>query len=200
MKLANDPIWQDPRPWLVAGTGPSLDGWNADDREAFRVMAIHKAALVTDPDVVVAMDWNPLKAVLAKMTPRRAIVEVDIQRIYYPRFGLAEALDKHLQELYDSDLYVFRTHNHTDSDVEAGPGIQIRHCTGEAAFDILGHLGVKEVYSIGIDGGPKHAQAMNEPVAPNDPYAPQEQNLLDIVKRHGMTWNRLCPAETPSSL
>jgi len=197
-ELIHDPIWQDPRPWLVAGTGPSLDGWRQQLRDDYRVMAIHKAALVTDPDVVVAMDWNPLKYVLERVIPKRVIVDTGIQHIYWPRLSISEAVDRHLRELYDTNLYVFRTHNQPDCDPEAGPGIKMRHASGEVAIDILGHLGVREVTTIGIDGGGSHAKAMNEPEADGDPYGPHMNYVLEAFKRHGMIWKRIMHYDTPS--
>lgn len=199
LELVNDEIWQDPRPWLVAGTGPSLDGWTQDLRDKYRVMAVHKAALVTDPDVVVAMDWDPLKYVLERMVPRRVIVDTGIQHIYWPRLRINEAVDRHLRKLYDTNLFVFRTHNQPDNDPEAGPGIQIRHASGEVAFDVLGHLGVREITTIGIDGGGLHAKALDEPVVTDrDPYGPHLDFIRTLCKKHGITWHRIVMFSNPS--
>jgi hypothetical protein len=74
----------------------------------------------------------------------------------------------------------------------AEPAAQVRYFSAEAALDLLGHLGVEQVRTLGIDGGTAYAQDFSAldsstRLANGQPsFSRQARLLRETAHRHGM--------------
>ncbi len=192
-ELKNDPIWEDERPWLVAGTGPSLDLWKPEMHAQFRVVGINKAALPTEADIAFFTDYGPAIYVFREATPKRALVSSVFYMDMYPRWTIREFIASfpEMQKLEDNgNFYAFATNRRPDDENFAGPPITFHITSGEAALAVLAELGEKMVYTIGIDCGHGHSNLVDTEDTWFD-YRIQAPYLEKITERTGMHFEPL---------
>lgn len=193
-ELVNDPIWEDDRPWLIAGSGPSLDLWEPSMKSRFRVFGINRATLVTEPDISFHMDYGPMLYVLSKMVPRRMLVSTILHKYDHGQwdFDTFVAATPGLQQLDSTGaLFAFTPMRyHPDAADVVTPEIRVGRTSGEAVLAILAALGEKMVYTIGIDSCRGHAVATEETNTDFD-YAEQDGLLSHICQTTGIRFERL---------
>lgn len=154
--------WFTARPWLVCGTGPSLERFEPQYRDLYNVWTINSAIEATNWADVAAMHdydlvrelWMPpaerlelgqyITAANCKYIATRTSsvhLETQIAAQDHRRQLRYFEFDRDIHELQDGKRY-FKLHDVYQSSNSSS-----------FAFYFLGSVGIKTIYTIGIDGG-----------------------------------------------
>lgn len=146
------------KPWLVLGKGPTFGRRDELDLEAFCLLGLNHVVAQQRVDVAHIIDVDVVEA-LGEDLLRNADVVV-MPRVPHVRMAPSlRALEAFLpalpvlQTLSDQGRLVWYNAASSDRDFAGSPTVHVRYFSSEAAFDILGHLGARQIRTAGIDGG-----------------------------------------------
>lgn len=183
------------RPWLLMGKGPSFARRDDYDLSAFNTMSLNHAVLAQRVDVAHMLDFDVVEACAAALPEqcRFLLVPRHPNISFSPSTLTLDQLLRHVPEVaamaaqgrvvvYDRAGVGRRT----------APAVEVRYFSAEAALDLLGHLGAKQVRTLGIDGGTAYAQDFSAldgstRLANGQPsFSRQARLLRETARRHGM--------------
>lgn len=188
----------DDRPWLVLGKGPTFSRRDEFPLGDYNLMSLNhvvgelpvNVAHIVDVDVVPAVAERLAENCDHLVMPRRPHVAMQ------PGDGLLEDhFDAHpvLRELSEAGRLVW--YNAATAAPEGdSPVIGLTYFSSEAAFNLLGELGVSKVRTLGIDGGDLYGKefAGLTPLENTRPsFDAQFREIEDIVRRYGMDYDTL---------
>lgn len=177
--------WFHAKPWLILGTGPSLDKFDYDkDGDKYNIAAIYAAS-----DVCRHVD-------LHFMSDEKAWEVVDEKPARYVAtrtINLYWRVKNLVFFEYDCDI------QHWTNGISLFPGITPYPCSNTSSFVtmFLGMSGVKNVYHYGIDGGFGNSERVDKRyVALNDKhgrinYDIENQGFFGHARHYGMKLTRL---------
>ncbi len=193
------------KPWLLLGKGPTFSRIGDFDLHRYNLFALNHVVRELAVDVAHAIDLD-VAATCADalrenarwlLMPRRPHVD----------FGPTDAL---LEDFFD-DVPVLRELDEqgrlvwynlaNGPPVGAAPVVHTRFFSAEAALDILGHVGVKTVRSLGIDGGRGYSSTFEDleqtTMLANTRLSFDDQfgEIAAIVSRHGLDYAPLVSTE-----
>ncbi len=155
--------------WIVLGKGPTLADYSPSSC-IFRTFGLNHVVQKNRVDVAHAIDLEVIedcekeiesncKVLLMPYVPNVRSRSGNLGLHEY--FGVLPVLERLSREsrlvwysLQVGD--VVRSHPSTES-----PSISVRYFSSEAAFGILGALGVRKVHSLGIDGGASYSKSLH---------------------------------------
>lgn len=192
------------KPWLVIGKGPSVEKLTPALVDSYEnILTInHAVKLAPCCTVALMIDIDPLNdSKLESFFKSSDYIALPFEPHVEQKpdgASLYEWIDL-LPLLFDMDqqgrlLYFnFETASSTlqpaglkDSLIKAG------FFTSEAAFHLLALAGVKEIHTIGIDGGQARSKLFTDTgVNPHGNYDAQFQNLDKLVTQYGINWRKL---------
>lgn len=131
--------WFRAKPWLLLGTGPSLDTFNWDNnKEKYNIAAVHVTA-----DVCQKVDLHLLSDTL--------LLETKSNGRYIGTRSINNHVDRHniLYWEYEQDVRYFQ------NGVSLMPQHKVYPTSNTSSFFVMfmGMIGVKQLYTCGIDGG-----------------------------------------------
>lgn len=188
----------DERPWLVLGKGPSFACHEEFDVGRFRLFGLNHVVRELRVDVAHAIDVDVVEACAAQL--------IDHCRwLLMPRFPhVKHRPTRHPLEHFVENIPVLRElegerrlvwyNLDWAAPAPGSPVIPVRHFSSEAALSILGLIGAKEVYSLGIDGGRRYSARFSTStlLANRQPsFDVQFQELERITKEFGMEYRPL---------
>jgi hypothetical protein len=183
------------RPWLLLGKGPSFERRGDYDLSGYNTMSLNHAVLAQQVDVAHMLDFDVVEACAQALPnqcrflllPRHPNVSFAPSRLsldellrYVPEVAAMAAQGRVL--VYDREGVGRR----------ADPAVRVRYFSAEAALDALGHMGVRQVRTLGIDGGTSYAPAFQDldastRLANGQPsFSRQTRLLRETALRHGM--------------
>lgn len=152
------------RAWLMLGKGPSFERRNEFDLSAYNLLALNHVveklkvdiAHVIDVDVVEACGDSLEQNCDWLLMPRVPHVGArpSLQRLE----DFVEAIPV-LRRLDDQGRLVWYNAATTDQVFCGSPVVDVRWFSSEAALNLLAEMGVRQVRSLGIDGGQTYASA-----------------------------------------
>jgi Glycosyl transferase family 8 len=154
------------RPWLVIGKGPTFDRIGTVDLEAFNVLALNHVVGRIRADVAHIIDIDVVGDCAEHLS-------ANCRWLLMPRYPhvRSTAGDRPLEGWFD-DLPVLRDLDRDGRLVwynlsgtpQTGdsPVVAAKQFSSEAAFRILGRMGVRSIRSLGIDGGRAYGSAFRE--------------------------------------
>jgi hypothetical protein len=171
------------RPWLLFGKGPTFSRRHEFDLESFNKFALNhvvreqkvEVAHIIDIDVIEACGPSLLANCDWLLVPRVPNVK-SFPSQYLNIIDWCACLPV-LAELNRRERLVTYDFSHLDN--EDPWTVVARYFSSEAAMEILGRMGVKQVRSLGIDGGIGYSQDFEDL---------KKQTLL----ANGKIYNRLC--------
>jgi hypothetical protein len=183
------------RPWLLLGKGPTFSRRHEHDLATFNTMSLNHVVLEQDVDVAHVVDFDVAQecadAIVHRsrflLMPRRPNV------LYRPTHLSWDELLRHepaLAELADRGRLV--VYDRDGVGRPRGPAVRLHYFSAEAALDVLGHMGVRQVRTLGIDGGTAYAPAFAAQdaatrLANGQPSFSRQADLLRrTAARHGM--------------
>lgn len=198
------------KPWLVLGKGPTFARHTEFDLSEFNLLALNDVVRELGVDVAHAIDIDvAARCAEALRTncrwlvmPRHPHVDFDPT----PR-RLEDFFDEYpvLRELDAQGRLVWYNLSNSKP-VGDAPSITARFFSVEAAFDLLGAVGVREVRSLGIDGGRGYSSAFedleNVTMLANTRTTFDEQfgEIARIVAKHGMEYAPLVEIPKPEPM
>lgn len=189
-----------PRPWLVVGKGPTADYICRVDADRYHVLTLNHACLLVPPAVAHFVDAEALESCRHQLL----------------RLGCHVALPWHPHRKY-------RPHADTLADYpwagEFGPRLlaynattagrlprhpalpmlRLRYFSAVAAFNVLIAAGVRNICSIGVDGGTGYAEAFDKKTRlanGQKTFDVQFAEISTAVKRNRVHWERFDPKST----
>jgi len=182
-----------PRPWLVLGKGPTAERMSDLDTSKYHFLTLNHACRLVVPDVAHFVDieaYNDCAAYLDTVLQARVCLP------WHPHVGNRAAKPDLLQYGIPDRRLV--SYNATTagklSRMPGLPTVRLRFFSAVAAFNILGHAGVREVYSLGVDGGTAYAPAFDHKDKlrnGRDTFDDQFGEIEYAVKSHKLNWTKL---------
>jgi hypothetical protein len=192
--------WQLPadlrsKTWLMLGKGPSFAHRHDVDLTQFATLSLNHVVLEQKVDVAHMLDWDVVQDTADALAEH-------CRYVLLPRhpnidFGAALSTVEDLLRFVPAlgDLAAQgRVVLYSRAGVDKGPVplVEVQHFSAEAALDALGHLGVKTVRTLGVDGGTSYAAdftavAAATRLANGQPsFSRQTARLKAIARRHRM--------------
>jgi hypothetical protein len=198
------------RPWLILGKGPSFSRHVDFNLSRFNLLGLNDVVREVKVDVAHAIDID----VAARCAEA---LRTNCRWLIMPRHPHVDfdPTPKRLENFFD-DYPVLREldrqgrlvwYNLSNSKPIGGaPIITARFFSAEAAFDLLGTVGVRRVRSLGIDGGRGYSRAFedleNLTMLANTRATFDEQfgEIAQIVDKHGMEYAPLVEPVQPEPM
>ena len=190
------------KPWLVLGKGPTIDRYAEVDVSRYNVLAMNHTVTLGPCQIAHAIDLEPVEECAAAIEanarylfmPDRPHVAMtrgpEIAR-HFGRVPLLNAWSK-ARRLVVYTKYVASARI-------APPGVvPVLYFSGEAAFGILAAMGVKEVATLGVDGGAEYGRtfaALKPLTNGRQSFDPHIAAIHDILTVNRMTWTPLFQGE-----
>lgn len=188
----------DRKPWLVLGKGPTIDQYATVDTTKYNVLALNHTVTLGPCAIAHAIDLEVVKDC-------GSAIEKNAKFLFMPdrphvKMSQGPAIEVHLPttpalEYLERQGRLVTYKKYVASARIAPPNVvPVMYFSGEAAFGILGAIGAKEVYSLGIDGGATYGETFSHLKPLENGRKDFDQHIAaiqDILVRHKMTWTRL---------
>ena len=192
------------KPFLVIGKGPTFDKiYDLDLEDYFTFGLNHVCGCIPcdighciDLDVlsnafidncgVILIPWHPH----VNCRPTTLTLAEHCKTNSY----LKQALLLGKLATYDLSTWKYSVHRHGVLKNYYRPLVYVKYFSGEAAFQIAALLGVKEIYSVGIDGGKEYSSKFREFLPLTNKQKTFDIQFTEInktVEKHNMKWVRL---------
>lgn len=191
-------IQWEKKPWLVLGKGPSIDRYAATDTSLYNVLALNHTVSLGPCAIAHAIDMEVLDDCGDDIKRNAKYLFMPAR----PHVGMTQGPMIEEQITKNQVLGVMEqsgrlvTYQKYVSSARVSPPnvVPVMYFSGEAAFGILAALGVKEVFTLGIDGGAKYGETFSYLKPLENGRRDFDEHLAaiqDILHRHKMTWTRL---------
>lgn len=189
------------KPWLIAGKGPSFKKIY-DLKSDFNIFGLNHVACLIKCDIIHFIDIDVLtldiiknsKNILCpyhlhennKVIWKTLLYHIDNESV----FSIAN------KKLYWYNCSTWKKGHYLPDKVNKKDVVKVRFFSAEAAFQILGMLGEKRVYSLGIDGGNSYAQDFRKiGLIPfrntRKTFDDQNKMIEATLQQFNMTWEKL---------
>lgn len=145
-------------PWLVLGKGPTFARRGELDLDRFCLLGLNHVVAQQRVDVAHLIDIDVVESVGEALLENADVVlmprvphvrlEPSLRRLEDFLPGLPV-----LRRLADEGRLIWYNAASSHQDPPGSPTVSVRYFSSEAAFDVLGHLGVRDITTVGIDGG-----------------------------------------------
>lgn len=182
------------RPWLILGKGPTAQHRRLWDLHRFHVLTLNHAALVW-PHAALRhfVDWEAFQDCQASFPDGTRVVLPWLPHLNHvsTRRRLAEfALKAHRDLRYCS----YHSQRALVEDRPDLPRLLLKKFSATAAFDMLLRSGIREIFSLGVDGGTQYAPDFD----PKDRLANGQKSfdvqmplIAQMLQKRRATWHRL---------
>lgn len=182
-----------PRPWLIVGKGPTAARIFEVDVAKYHVLTLNHACLLVYPTLAHFVDieaYRDCDKKLAEMTKATVCLP------WHPHVRHKAAKP----DLGDYGIPTRRlvSYNATTAGklprMPGLPTIRLHYFSSVAAFNILGYAGIREVHSLGVDGGTEYAEmfdAKDKLANGRQSFDKQFGEIAFAVKRHKIKWTKL---------
>ena len=192
------------RPWLVLGKGPTFQRRSEFDVGAYNTLSLNHVVNEADVDVAHIMDIDVVVACTDALRTNCGYLVMP----RHPHVACEPSL-RRLEDFFDA-VPVLRELDEQgrlvwySSSIAPVPGatrsIRVRFFSSEAAVGILGEMGVREVRTLGVDGGRqygssfRHLEDVTKLVNGQPSFDLQFAELEAIRRRYDMVLTPLVPA------
>jgi len=183
--------WED-KPWIILGKGPTFHEFYNCKPNSFNILALNHVGLKLTSKISLFIDLDVFKGNEKKffgMT--KFVLGPHHPHINFkPTASTIEETVKANKQLLQYKLSTWKNYRSYDDQ----PHIQVKYFCAEAAFQILGHLGIKKVYSLGIDGGTEYDEKFSDltPLRNRQPnFDKQFFQIKKTCKEFGIDWKKL---------
>lgn len=188
---------KDDKPWLIIGKGPTFELINTIDLSKYYVMGLNEVAQIIPCDIghfidVEVISHNFIKNSKAIVSPVRPHKDCKISNRYLATWYFIpyhEELNA-LNKLYCYNCSTYKGAHFEDF----GPMVKVKYFSIEAAFRLLAINGIKEINTLGIDGGTKYAKdfAHLKPLRNGRAsFDDQFTEIAEITRKFNLRWHPL---------
>jgi hypothetical protein len=151
------------RPWLILGKGPSFSKRHLFDLSHFRTLSLNHAVREQPVTVAHIIDFDVVDACGDSLEKNAEFVVLPWMPHVKNRAGgktLLDLLPKSpvLQRLDHQHRLLYYNLSTGQGERSGSPVVPVRYFSSEAALNLLTMAGVREVRSLGIDGGADYSQ------------------------------------------
>lgn len=181
---------------LLLGKGPSYRPTNPD---GYLIMGINHVVREQHVHIASIIDFSVIDECGDRILQNADAVFMP----YYPHFGFRPSRELPLETVSQSHpilsklreegrLFAYNLSTIHEL-VGDSPVIRARFFTSEACVNLLGHLGIKEIRTLGVDGGKERASTFNdlENVNQERGYDAQWEGIMHGVNRYSMLFGPL---------
>ena len=183
------------KPWLVLGKGPSVDKVESVELRKYNVWSINQTLrLIPRADVWACSDYECFTDIPTGMI--------------YSQFFYMQSTPRWRNKPDSGNIHTFINHNYSLKALEKMDMVFSLDFNGEErlfpeesftmdisgamAFQILGRLGVKEIHSLGLDGGEGRSEQFNEShKIDGNSYDLHFERVRHWVNFYNINWVRL---------
>ncbi len=195
------------KPWLILGKGPSFKKIFTIDYENYNIFGLNHVGNLIKCDICHFIDIDILNGTIINnsknllcpwhMHENSKVMWKTLSYAikYNPMFSIAESLKNNI---YWYNCSTWKGQHFTQQSIRIIKPeiIKVRYFSAEAAFQILGMLGIKKVYSLGIDGGYAYAKDFIElGIIPfsnkRKTFDDQFKMIEATLQQFNMKWERL---------
>jgi len=150
------------RGWLVVGKGPTSDRFNELDTDKYRIITLNHACRITLPHIMHFVDIEAFEDNLERINQLNCFVCLP----WYPhvrfRAGDKTVLDYPKVAALGPRLISYNATTAGKRPKKLSlPTIRLRYFSAVGVFNILAAAGVRNIYSIGVDGGTGYGVAFD---------------------------------------
>lgn len=182
-----------PRPWLVLGKGPTAERVAEVDTSQYHILTLNHACMVATPTVAHFVDIEAYRDCAGRL---ESTINPKVCLPWHPHVG-NKAGKPCLTDYGIPERRLLSYNSTTAGKLPRMPGlptVRLRFFSAVAAFNILGQAGVREVYSLGVDGGTEYAPAFDAKDRLSNgrsSFDDQFGEIANAVKTHAMNWVKL---------
>lgn len=184
------------RPWLILGKGPTSARLAGVPPHRHHLLSLNHACLLRPPLVAHFTDYDAWCDCRAAVEPHP---DVHVCSPWHPHVAMRPSRDDlgqflHYRPLLASGRLLSYNSSLCGLRRRGLPVIRVRHFSAVAAFNVLAAAGVREVHTLGVDGG----TAYNPAFDPKDRLAngrasfdPQFEEFERTCRKQRVRWVRL---------
>lgn len=178
------------KPWLVVGKGPSFDQINKVSLDDYSVIGLNHVMFKIPCLIGHAIDLDVYELPCREFLCKHLLTPWEPHINFKP--GGYSLIDLMLDSrLGYNDLLYYDSSRTTKDDLKmGGPTVRVRHFGSVAVMNILAMAGVKEIFTVGIDGGNKYSHSFDKKNLLANGRASFDSQFLefdDTTKRYGTT-------------
>lgn len=186
------------KPWLILGKGPSFSRIWETKVSDFHLLGLNETVSEVTCEIGHFIDLEPLcnlkniyypNTVIIPFHPHINSSPAKVLDHYYNKFPILVDFAKS-EKLYTYNLSTYKgVQKHNNA-----PYITAKFFSAEAAFRILANAGVRQFYSLGIDGGNKYAKEFKHLKPLTNGRANFDQQFVElykIINNHKASWVQL---------
>jgi hypothetical protein len=152
---------------LLLGKGPTFRPPTENERESYLTIGLNHTIRETPVDLALIIDIEVINQLGEKLRGNALALAIP----YWPHFGFKAGLmrleaiaSKHpivSRMAKEGRVFGFNLSTHPVV-VNKSPIVKAKHYSAEAAVNLLGHLGIKTIRTLGIDGGVEQSKAFDD--------------------------------------
>jgi hypothetical protein len=194
------------KPWLILGKGPTSDLLRPEDSDRFHIFSLNHACLVCRPAIAHFVDWAPFLETyqaLKALSTRQVVClpwrpHLDCRPT---KRDLASLLGELPADVWDLRICSYNAPAGRPLGRRVDlPDVAVHYFSAEAGFAALGLAGVREVHSLGVDGGTQYGKKFDGKdrlANGRTSFDVQFGRIEQTLKRYGMKHVRLGDARSP---
>jgi hypothetical protein len=186
------------KPWLILGKGPSFSHCKSYNLAEYNLLGLNHVPLILPVDVCHLIDMD----VLCEKIVRNSRKIVMPFHPHYENKATSRTLNEHENTLLttiklNQKLYWYNLSTWKGKHREPiKPLVCAKYFSAEAAFHILGLLGIKRIFSLGVDGGKEYASEFStKGLKPftnrRGSFDVQFKEIEKICLKFSITWTKL---------
>ncbi|NIQ16862.1 MAG: hypothetical protein GTO02_21510 [Candidatus Dadabacteria bacterium] len=180
------------RPWLILGKGPTFDSYKMYSEDTFNVLALnHVGYLIPSSQITLFVDFD---VYLRDQIKSRFVLGPQHPHICFKASiqVLHELVKNPPSNLFQYRLSTWKCYREK-LNPHPSPLIKAKYFCAEAAFQILGHFGIKQIFSLGVDGGTKYSKVFKQKPLTNGQsnFDKQFEEIENTCKRFNIEWIKL---------
>lgn len=197
-----DPKYFPKKPWLIAGKGPSFYRISQIDLDQYNVLTLNHVCLHIQPTLAHFIDWEAYQDCRVQLLsyPDRNKHPL-VCMPWYPhvecRLG-EDSLGTRLEKdcwLRKKGAYTYNFENIPARFKNPEfSSVRVRYFSAVAAVNLLAKAGVKEIHTIGVDGGKEYAPGFDPANLlrnNRDSFDIQFEEIRKTIKLHKLHYKRL---------
>lgn len=186
--------FKNDKPWLIIGKGPSFERINKINLASYYTFGLNEVCQLIPCDIGHFIDIEVLshnfirnsKVIVSPVRPHRGYKVSN----HYLATWYFIPYEGSLNKLYCYNCSTYKG----ASFLEFGPIVKVKYFSVEAAFRLLAIQGIKEIHTLGIDGGNQYAKdfAHLKPLKNGrNSFNDQFNELDEIVHKFKLNWVKL---------
>lgn len=198
MHSLNNFLFKRDKPWLILGKGPSFSRRNEIDFDKYYTFGLNETVNFIECSIGHFIDIEVSWRLRKSNKHTVFIVPFHPHYVFKPSVTITSELKNNtfLRQLnYEDRLFTYNLSTYKGHILHKNaPYIKARYFSVEAAFRILANAGIREIFTLGIDGGTKYAEEFDglKPLSNGQPSFDKQFIELDkILRSHSMEWKVL---------